>query len=541
MATFSIAFIMIGIAFLVAAYIPARKICRASIQIGWKALLVLICGFIAGYTFVLISLLHSPQTSSPVLFGLSLILLSGSIFVYMVITFSLATILQLNSLAGEEKHNALHDSLTALPNRKHCIDVITSTCEVGGDFSVLMIDVVNFKQINDGMGHFCGDQMLVQIGQRINSLLEPTDFLARVGGDEFVLVHQTTNHQEIKKLCKQIDTVLRKPFSIDGFELTTSVVIGVCGSDSDATTSELFINHADLAMYYAKKSGRLSAFYNQDMSLGAKQKLEISRQIDTALEKCSFRMFYQPIMCGKNDIVEGYEALIRWVDDHGRLISPVDFIPIAEQSNKISSITAWILEQVAEDLVKFQVHDIECDIHINLSAKDLLGKSLFHHLETLVERNPQFAEHVVLEITETTAINRLRSPIEMLNDIKKLGFRISLDDFGTGYSSLSLLRDLPVDQIKIDRSFLFQLKSNHRNESIVANAISLAHGLGYTVVAEGVEDRDVLDLLKKYDCDYIQGYYYCSAKPLEEAISWTLNHNPPRIPALSQKAGGMST
>lgn len=383
------------------------------------------------------------------------------------------------------------------------------------------------------MGHFCGDQLLVQIGQRIATLLEKGDFIARIGGDEFILLLPKRSANQTESIVKQVSDELSLPFSIDGFEITTGASIGISQFPAHGSAYEPLINCADIAMYWAKGAGLEYAIYDDSMSQGAKRKLEISRQIDRALEDDEFQVYYQPIISGALNTVCGYEALIRWVTNDGATISPIDFIPVAEQSNKITSITAWLLERVFEDIQTFDQQGIHYPIHVNLSAKDLMGKQLEKHLISLIERDASVVESIVLEITESTAINRLRSPEALLTRLRKLGFKISLDDFGTGYSSLSLLRDLPVDQIKIDRSFLSHLDSNQRNDSIVANAISLAHGLGYTVVAEGVEDNTVLNILHRYGCDYIQGYLFSPALELQSVIQWTLAYNPPVISELS--------
>ncbi|NRB67701.1 MAG: EAL domain-containing protein [Vibrio sp.] len=534
MATLSIFLVISGIIIMVAGYVPANQVCRKTKHLGWQVLSYLIIGFVLGYLFVLIAIISEPVVT-PVLLGLCVILFCGSIFVYMVTTYSLQSIQQLHSLADEEKHNALHDSLTNLPNRKHCIEAIELLIESDRPFDLLLVDIVNFKQINDGMGHFCGDQLLIQIGQRMSSLLEHEDFIARIGGDEFVILCPNGNEVASKALAKRIDNELRKPFAIDGFELSTCAVIGLSEFPRHGDTAEQVINTADVAMYWAKKSGRLIACYDDQMSQGAKKKLRIAREIDAALLNDEFCVYYQPIVSSKSAIVSGYEALIRWQKEDGSIVSPVEFIPIAEQSNKVTSITNWVLEQVSKDIEKFKSENIRCPVHVNLSAKDLMGNYLKRQLEKLIQIYPDITENLILEITESTAINRLRSPEVLLESLKELGFKISLDDFGTGYSSLSLLRDLPVDQIKIDRSFLYQLETNQRNVSIVSNAIALAHGLGYTVVAEGVEDNNVLDILKQYGCDYIQGFLYSPALKVDDAISWTHNHNPPHIIELAEQ------
>lgn len=529
----AVTLIIIGIIFLVSGLTQAKKICAQAQHTGWKWLSLLIACFILGYSLVLGSLIVD-KTVDPILFGLSMILFSGSIFVFMVTKFSLSTIQQLHMLAQEEKHNALHDPLTALPNRKHCIETVNFLVEDNIPFQLMLLDVVNFKQVNDGMGHFCGDQLLIQIGHRSRAHLSKGDFIARIGGDEFVVVMPNQSLDHAFDIAHKINQSLKRPFSIDGFELTSSVIVGIGSYPKHGASVEQIINAADVAMYWAKTHGNEVAHFSSHMSQDARRKLQISRQIDQAIENNEFQLFYQPIICLKRDIVCSYEALMRWLDEDGKPITPSDFITIAEQSNKITSITEWMLDKVASDIEKLVKAGIHCPIHVNLSAKDLMSKNLENQLSRLAFLNKHFVKMVVLEITETTAINRLRSPATLLERLKQMGFRISLDDFGTGFSSLSLLRDLPVDQIKIDQSFVYQMQRNERNRSIVANSISLAHGLGYTVVSEGVEHEEVINILKEHGCDYVQGYFYSPALPLERAINWTLSRDAEHYEQLAQ-------
>ncbi|RTZ17257.1 EAL domain-containing protein [Vibrio aquaticus] len=524
---FSLAALLIvtGIVFLCLGLNNARKICVKTKRKGWQLLSALIASFIAGYSLVLGSLLLDGSVD-PVLFVLSVILFSGSLFVFIVTKFSLATIEQLDALAKEEKYNSLHDSLTGLPNRKHCIETINVLIEHHVPFHLLLLDVVNFKQVNDGMGHFSGDQLLIQIGKRMENHLARGDFLARIGGDEFVIILPKRKERASKEFARAINASLKQPFLINGFELTSGAKIGISHYPDQANDADQIINAADMAMYWGKAAEHDVAVFSSEMYQNNRKRLSISNQIDHALEHNDINVYYQPIVGAKSNKVEGYEALIRCYDEHGEMINPAELISVAEQSHKITSITQWMLDKVAQDIKTLRNQGLaHCAIHVNLSAKDLMSQNIENQLGQLASNDPNFANMVCLEITETTAINRLRSPEKLLKRLKEMGFRITLDDFGTGYSSLSLLRDLPVDQIKIDKSFAYQLDQNERNFSIVENAISLAHGLGYTVVVEGIESREVESLVKKSGSDFMQGYYYSAALPLEDVISWTLSRD----------------
>ncbi|MEZ8106910.1 putative bifunctional diguanylate cyclase/phosphodiesterase [Vibrio cortegadensis] len=520
---FSMLLVTIGIALLIWALTPAQQIKETTNQHGWNLLCNLIRAFIIGYSLFLYSLLN--QAPTLLITGLSLILFGGSIFVVMVIHFSSTTIKELDSLVERERFNAQHDSLTSLPNRQYCMETINRKIKVQTGFTTLLLDVVNFKQVNDAMGHACGDRLLIKIGQRISELLSDDDFMARIGGDEFVLVINKMSHNEILTLINLIDMNLRRPFSIDGFEIASSAVFGASQYPKDGETPDTLINHADIAMYHAKQAGKLLSNYTAEMSHGAKRKLQIASQLQLALDHDEFVLFYQPIISTETGLVASYEALIRWNQPNGEQINSSVFIHIAEQSNKITQITQWVLKQVELDIIKFQNQGLYYPVHVNLSGKDVLGNTITKLLTDLVQRTPTIAQYLVLEITESTAISKMANLELIISQIKELGFSISLDDFGTGYSSLSLLKDLPIDQIKIDRSFIQKIITNKRNQSIVVNTIALAHGLGYSVVAEGIEHPDTLHLLTAFKCDYIQGHYYSAALSIQDAINWSQQHN----------------
>lgn len=491
---------------------------------AWLWPLLLISQFFAGYLGFLYLLLSSP-INLPVALLETVILLGGSVFVMCVANQSLSSIKELQSLAEREEHNTIHDALTGLPNRHFFFEHIQNHINDGTAFTIVLFDVVNFKQVNDGMGSLYGDQLLVHIGKRIANSVDAHEVVARMGGDEFVIITPKVAASEIKALVERINQKITMPFMVDNFEVVISGVFGTSSFPVDAIVNESLINFADMAMYRAKKSGKLLESYDKKMSEGAKYKLEVSSQIQTALEQGEFELYYQPMVATRTGKVSGFEALIRWQKADGTFVSPADFIPIAEKGNKIQWITKWVLSQVVQDISVFEQHGIKQAVHINLSAKDLLGNQLFNQLSTLVRRDPSITQKLILEITETTAVNLISNPALLLQRIKSLGFKISLDDFGTGYSSLSLLRDFPVEQIKIDRSFVTSLATSEANRSIIHNAVQLAHGLGYCVVAEGVEDELTLAFLSEKQCDYTQGFFHSRALPLSKAIEWTNSFN----------------
>ncbi len=520
--------VCLGLLGLIAGYIPARKICQLIQSTSWQLLSYLILGFITGYIAVLTTLLHQ-NAFGPLLLILSLMLLFGGGFVYLVVTNSLKAIQQLHDLAVAEHHNATHDTLTGIPNRKYFVETISALISEKQMFDLMLFDVANFKQVNDGMGHHCGDQLLIQITSRIAKLIGPNDCFARIGGDEFVLILPNSDDQKSAFLATQIHQQLANPIEISGYRLSASVVIGLSRFPYDGDSSDEILNHADLAMYHAKSSGRLLSVFDASMKHDAAKHIRLSQQLDRAIAEGGFEIHYQPIFDGNSLSLEGYEALIRCRTPQGEWLTPEDFIVVAEQSNQISKITRWILNQVTQDIRVLSKHGIELAVHVNLSAKDLLGSTLVDQLSSLVTQMPNLSQRLILEITESAAINRLRQPERLFEKLRRLGFSISLDDFGTGFSSLSLLRDLPVDQIKIDRSFVVNIHTSHKDHAIVENTIALAHGLGYSVVAEGISHQETVILLQRMQCDFMQGFYFMRPRPLNEIIQWTHGYQPTSI------------
>jgi diguanylate cyclase (GGDEF)-like protein len=408
---------------------------------------------------------------------------------------------------------------------------MSSRIEQHSPFTVLMFDVVNFKQVNDALGHHCGDQLLIQLGQRIQKLTKSDELLTRLGGDEFVVITNRNSQFELNQLVSYIELALKELFIVGQFEVSTSVVFGSSHYPSDAKDMAQLLNFADISMYQAKSQGLSLISYQPTMIEGARQNLSIASQIQHALDDNQFKLYYQPIVCPRTEQVIEFEALIRWQSDSGEFISPAQFIPIAEQSNKITDITLWVIKQVFEDLERFQAQNISVPIHINLSAKDIIGGKVFKLLAQASATNPNITKSIVIEITETAAIRDIPNSQSRLERIKQLGYRISLDDFGTGYSSLARLSELPIDQIKIDRSFIQDIVHNEKNRTIVETSIALAHGLKFDVIVEGVENRETLDTLMAMNCDLIQGYLYSAPKPLPSIINWTQQfHSSDKLP-----------
>ncbi|MBD1558681.1 EAL domain-containing protein [Vibrio sp. S9_S30] len=516
--------VFLGVVFLGLGLRPAIQICQKTHELGWQILLALIIAFGFGYTLFLLYLLNQ-HSAGFIELGIATILFGGSIFVVLVVSYSQKTINQIDDIAQLERYNALHDSLTKLPNRQFCMSQLDKYIERRTPFSVLLFDVNNFKYVNDAMGHQFGDMLLQQISQRLSMVLPKQAFFSRIGGDEFVIILRTGGRKPIETLYYEILEELSHPYHLGEYSVITSISTGVSIYPEYSTEKDQILKQADVAMYEAKRSGCGLYFYSSNLEDQANEQLTISSQLTSALHNQEFELHYQPIVNTRYNSLYGYEALIRWPQPDGTFISPEKFIPIAEQSHIIRDITDWVVNQVILDMKIFSESGIDASIHLNLSAKDLNSRALFNNLKQLVDSGQIDPNRLVLEVTESDMLKDMKNTKQVLEALRAIGFKISLDDFGTGYSSLTLLRELPIDQIKIDRSFVSGMHISDSDHAIVRASISLAHGLNCTVIAEGVEETELMALLDTANCDYFQGFINGRAQTLEDIVYWTKQHH----------------
>lgn len=412
------------------------------------------------------------------------------------------------------EHQALHDPLTGLPNRSLLSDrldhALSRTSRQGGIVGLLFLDLDKFKHINDSHGHDVGDRLLVAVADRIQAMVRDSDTVARVGGDEFVvLAEDLENVDELFTLAERIIESFRVAVST-GVELlhtTASVGLAVAtDGDSDVTT---VLRNADAAMYQAKEGGRnrIEVF---DTALQARleHRLDTEAALRAGLMKGEFTLHYQPIMELGSLAVTGVEALVRWEHPTRGLIAPDEFIPIAEDSGLIVELGAWVLHAACRQIVSWQHRlGVDLEIAVNISARQLVSPGLAKTVTEVIERTGIAPDQLCLEVTETALIDQPEIAIANLESLLELGIDIALDDFGTGHASLTYLRTLPITHIKIDRSFTAGLGSNPSDTTITEFTIALAHGLELQVIAEGIETQTQLDLLKHMNCDLGQGYH----------------------------------
>ncbi|WP_230090633.1 putative bifunctional diguanylate cyclase/phosphodiesterase [Pseudoalteromonas rubra] len=520
----SLSFILVGFLLLVVALLPALQICQITQNRGWRVLLALIFFFVCGY---LAFAYHVYRTAdaSPMVLGLSVILILGAVFVIVVVQLSRSSLLLLQEIAQSERHLARHDSLTELENRQQCTKFVEQCIQQGKAFSVLLLDINNFKQVNDALGHFFGDKLLVAFAGKLRSLAKQGSKVYRMGGDEFVIVTDAASETKLFSLNNGLLKAFNDGLVIDEVHVDVFYSAGarIFDAEEKSSVTEL-MKHADIAMYAAKNSRQSLVIFDQALHDGVSAEFELFNALKVALSEKKLKVFYQPLVCGHNNEVHGLEALLRWTDGPGSYISPLRFIPIAEKNNYIKQITSFVIEQVFKDLDNFLTIEPGVTIHINLSCQDFHGRYLINQLVELQSKYQIQPSCIVFELTESMVMVDVEQARYMIGVLIDMGFAVSIDDFGTGFSSFSMLRELPISQIKIDRSFVSSCLDSDKDQAIVETTIYLANRLGCSVVAEGVEDSKTAAYLNSKGCHYLQGYYISEALEKNSAKQWLHSH-----------------
>lgn len=437
---------------------------------------------------------------------------------------------------NELEKRLLTDSLTEVSNRFAYIERMdnllesTSAISHSVQHAVYFLDLDRFKQINDTLGHAVGDSILIEVAKRLKHLLKNKDIIARYGGDEFVItLTNVKNVKEAAQFAEQIISSIEKPMMINGQEVFISTSIGVSVYPVDGKNTEELINCADRAMTYSKKNGLNGySFYFDELQTDAQRVLLLDSELRRAIDNREFELHFQPKIYMDNEQIQGLEALVRWNNERLGFVSPGEFIPYAEETGLIIPLSEVILEKACEAVIQMQQYGWKIPVAINISSIHFRQQNFLESIQAILERYNMPANNFEIEVTERTVMNSANETVSKLVRLKQLGFKISIDDFGTGYSSLSYLVRFPLDCLKIDRSFIQHIGSLDEKQAVVDAIIQMSHRLKMKVVAEGVEQAQQVDILRKMNCDIIQGYYYSKPLPLNDLMEfmeyWEIEH-----------------
>jgi diguanylate cyclase (GGDEF)-like protein/PAS domain S-box-containing protein len=422
------------------------------------------------------------------------------------------------------KYQLYHDLLTNLPNRSLFRErlnmAIAQSKRSGKKLAVMYLDMDRFKIINDSLGHYVGDELLKIIGQRLRNELREADTLARVGGDEFnLLVPEINDIQDARNLAEKILQLTAKPFIINNEEIFISFSIGISIFPSDGDTKDLLIKNADIAMYKVKNAGKNGyAFYSEKMKSHFSQSLDIENGLRKAISTNELRLYYQPQFDIINGDMKGVEALVRWKHPEKGTIQPSEFISVAEESGLIIPLGEWVLRRACMDIKRWMEEEgISLQLSVNISMQQLEMDQFVVKALKIINRHQLPKNTLELEITEHAIMQDMDKAIDALTMLSHQGIRIAIDDFGTGYSSLGYLQNLPINTLKIDRSFVKGIKTTEDN-SIIDAIIAMAKGLNLNLIAEGVENQTQIDHLRKAGCGLAQGFFYSHPVPEEELL-----------------------
>ncbi len=418
---------------------------------------------------------------------------------------------ELRSAEQRARHLADHDALTGLPNRRLLEDRLTQALALSyrnrKQTAVMFVDLDRFKTINDSLGHAVGDLLLKEVAQRLVNQLRTGDTICRIGGDEFVVVlPEVKRASDAAQVAQKLIDELSRPFPADERELSVTPSVGIAVFPDDGRDAETLIRNSDAAMYHAKEMGRANyQFFTAEMNLAASRRLELESDLRRALGKDELRVHYQPVFDARSGRVAGHEALVRWQHPQRGLVSPAEFIPLAEETGMILKLGEWVLREACRWATFIGV-ERGLQIAVNLSARQFNDPKLVQIVAAALQETGLPARLLELEITETTAMQHTDIALATLKRLKQLGVSVAIDDFGTGHSSLAYLKRFPVDRLKVDRSFTAELPGDADQCAIVSAIVALAHALDIQVVGEGVETEAQREFLRNCGCDYLQGY-----------------------------------
>ncbi|MET0356499.1 MAG: EAL domain-containing protein [Cellvibrio sp.] len=430
-------------------------------------------------------------------------------------------------------HQAYHDVLTGLPNRNFLLEKIDSIIKENEDkekkLAIIFIDLDNFKKVNDTDGHEAGDELLRIATKRMRNCVRESDILARLGGDEFlILIESAISQSGLNRMCTNILESLTRPFLLNNHNHFISCSMGISMYPRDDTVPDGLIGKADMAMYRAKKLGKNNfQFYSEELERLALHQLDLENKLRLAISNNQIRIHLQPEINLRTGKIVAAEALARWVKADGSLIAPTQFIAVAEQANLIGEIGKLVFEQVCKEIANWKHKGINDNITvaINLSAREFKDAELVNNIRRKLTEYAIAGERIVLEITESLFMEDKDSVLHVMNQLRDLGIRFAIDDFGTGYSSFSYLQDLPINYLKIDRSFLIGVTHNKKKYAIARSIIDICNHLDLHVIAEGIEDQETLDFIVTNECTMAQGFFMHHPMPTEDFLKLLLKQN----------------
>jgi diguanylate cyclase (GGDEF)-like protein len=426
---------------------------------------------------------------------------------------------------------ATHDDLTGLPNRWMFAEAVNDAVKAGHRyghlFAVMFMDLDRFKNINDTLGHAAGDVLLIETAKRLKECVRRSDVIARIGGDEFViLLRELSDQSQVARIAQKILTAVVEPLAIHGHECRITGSIGVSMFPTDALDEETLIKNADAAMYVVKEEGRNGfGFHFRDITSQSIERLTLEASLRGALERDELLLHYQPKQDLRDGGITGVEALLRWQHPDLGLLPPSRFIALAEESGLIVPIGKWVIETACAQNVAWQRQGLSAmRIAVNLSPRQFADPALLSDIEAALKKSGMAPELLELEITESMVMQNVERAMRVLKAIKGLGVMLAIDDFGTGYSSMSLLKKFPIDVLKIDRSFVREITSNSEDKAIADAIIALGRALNLTIVAEGVETPEQENFLRAHHCDQVQGYLISKPVPADEFAAFMADH-----------------
>ncbi|MFO8141060.1 MAG: EAL domain-containing protein [Marinobacter sp.] len=435
------------------------------------------------------------------------------------------------SIEHQLAYNSSHDVLTKLPNRALLEDRLAQACQLARRYNrhvgLLFIDMDGFKLINDSLGHRTGDQILIEVARRLVELVRSGDTVARVSGDEFVVILPDLAHSnDAQCVVEKVIKALAVPYQVGNETLHLTASVGITSTDGSIREPSALIQQADLAMYQAKQLGRNTwQWFAQEMNTQASYRVKLRNQLQDAIDNEALTVFYQPVIDSRTGQARSVEALVRWQHPEQGLVSPGDFVPLAEETGQIIALGKWVLGQACRDMVRLHAAGFsDCSMAVNVSPVQIRKEGFVDTVKQALQASGLAPESLELEVVESAVLYDTDEVIRTLHELRDLGVRIAIDDFGTGFSSLSYIKLMPANKIKIDRSFIKDVIQNRSDAAITQGVISMAHHLSLEVVAEGVETEAQAAFLRRNHCDLLQGFFFARPMPYADLINYMNQH-----------------